>query len=218
MCARVAELEALCGDVYKAAVVLDLPQPLLDKMWVAAGGNRPQGFAIDLAAPATTQAPDARRADPVVDVPIVHSVTERPAQLPWLPDLPQRSTVLIVEDDSAMLDLIVLILRHENYELHCARSGDEALEKIREHNLKPDLLLTDLMMPGLTGRELAARLRATNPGLRVLYETGFTDELFRSRAELESNAAFIEKPFSARGLVEATRLALFDTMNPGAAA
>lgn len=214
---RVAELEALCGDVYKAAVVLGLPQALIDRMWIAAGGNRPQGYAIDLSTlEAQPAPPPARPVDPIVDIPLVHGLTERQTQLPWLPDLPQRSTVLIVEDDPAMLDLIVMILRHENYELHCANSGDAALEKIRQHNLEPDLLLTDLMMPGLTGRELAARMRVTNPGLRVLYETGFTDELFRSRTELESNAAFLEKPFSARGLIEAARLALFDTLRPAA--
>jgi DNA-binding response OmpR family regulator len=141
-----------------------------------------------------------------------------PVSLPDLPDLPERKTVMVVEDDPAMLDLIMKILSTENYDLVSADSGDAALEVVERDSVAPDLLVTDLMMPGMIGSELATAMRLRQPALKVLYETGFTDTLFEARKELEPGAAFVEKPFSARGLLEAARLALFGTMNPAAAA
>ena len=72
-----------------------------------------------------------------------------------------------------------------------------------------DLLVTDLMMPGMNGRELAAVVRKTNPQVRVLYVTGFADTLFTGVNELGPAESFIEKPFGADGLLEATRLLMF---------
>ena len=72
-----------------------------------------------------------------------------------------------------------------------------------------DLLVTDLMMPGMSGRELAAVVRKSNPQVRVLYVTGFADTLFTGVNELGPAESFIEKPFGADGLLEATRLLMF---------
>jgi CheY-like chemotaxis protein len=69
--------------------------------------------------------------------------------------------------------------------------------------------VTDLMMPGMNGRELAAAVRKTNPLVRVLYVTGFADTLFTGVNELGPGESFIEKPFGAEGLLEATRLLMF---------
>jgi CheY-like chemotaxis protein len=200
---RIVELEDLCAEVYEAAVVLGLPQPLLDKLWmVAARGNSPQGFTLD-----TPEMP------PLPDVALIHRASSS-AALPPLQELDTRKTVVLVEDDPAMLDLIVKILDTENYDLILATSGDEALRRLEEEQTRPDLLITDLMMPGIDGRQLAAELRKRVPELRVLYQTGFTDVLFKQQQELESGAAFLEKPFTARGLLEAARFALFGTINP----
>lgn len=200
---RIVELEGLCAEVYEAAVVLGLPQPLLDKLWmVAARGNSPQGFTLEtLAVP------------PLPDVAMIHRAPSA-ATMPPLPELEARKTVLLVEDDPAMLDLIIKILSTENYDLISAESGDQALRRLEEEQTLPDLLITDLMMPGIDGRQLAAELRKRVPELRVLYQTGFTDVLFKQHQELESGSAFLEKPFTARGLVEAARFALFGTINP----
>jgi CheY-like chemotaxis protein len=204
---RIRELEALCAEVYEAAVVMGLPPSLLAKLWiVAAHGNNPQGFAISL--------PDEDA--PLTDAPPIHRSAPAAAAPPELPELRERKTVMVVEDDPAMLDLIMKILSIENYELVAADRGDSALDLVHDENVRPDLLITDLMMPGITGTQLAAAMRKPVPHLRVLYQTGFSDQLFKSKQELEPAAAFLEKPFSARGLLEAARLALFGTINPGA--
>ena len=74
-----------------------------------------------------------------------------------------------------------------------------------------DLLIADVMMPDMTGPELAARLRAIYPDLPVLYQTGFSDELFEGTKDLGDRSAFVEKPFTARGLLEAARMVMFGT-------
>jgi FixJ family two-component response regulator len=72
-----------------------------------------------------------------------------------------------------------------------------------------DLLVTDLHMPGMNGRQLAAVVRQTYPQVRVLYVTGFADSLFTGINELGPAESFIEKPFGADGILEATRLLMF---------
>jgi len=72
-----------------------------------------------------------------------------------------------------------------------------------------DLLVTDLMMPAMNGRQLAAKVRERYPAARVLYVTGFADTLFKGVNELGDGESFIEKPFGAEGLLEATRLLMF---------
>jgi CheY-like chemotaxis protein len=66
----------------------------------------------------------------------------------------------------------------------------------------------------MQGRELADRVRRRFPAVHVLYQTGFSDRLFENRAELEEGEAFLEKPFTARGLREAVRMVLFGSINP----
>ena len=208
---RIIELESLCAEVYEAAVVIGLPPALLAKLWtVASHGNRPQGLSLDL------QESDH---DPVtVDVPLTHIPTAASFSPPDLPELPVRKTVMVVDDDPAMLDLVLRILETENYELISSDRGDTALEVFQQMSDAPDLLITDLMMPGFSGSQLASAMRRRSPSLRVLYQTGFTDMLFKAKQELEPGASFIEKPFSARGLLEAARLALFGTMYPSVSA
>jgi CheY-like chemotaxis protein len=202
---RILELEALCAEVYEAAVIAGLSPALLNRLWmVAAHGNSPRGFTVELPTDA-----------PLPDVPLIHRPTlaNTPPLAP-LAELVERKTVMLVDDDPAMLELIAKILSVENYDLMTAASGDEALSRIEAEGVIPDLLVTDLMMPGMDGRQLAGALRERAPSVGVLYQTGFTDVLFQSKQELEVGEAFLEKPFSARGLMEAARLALFGTMNP----
>jgi CheY-like chemotaxis protein len=208
MAQRIRELEALCAEVYEAAVVMGLPPSLLAKLWiVAARGNHPQGFALSL--------PDEDDALP--DIPLIRPSSQPMLAPAELPELVERRTVMVVEDDPGMLDLIMKILSYENYELVAADRGDTALDLVHDENVRPDLLITDLMMPGFSGTQLAAALRKPVPNLRVLYQTGFSDQLFKSKQELEEGASFIEKPFTARGLMEAARMSLFGTLNPGPA-
>ena len=217
---RIQQLELLCAEVYEAAVEIGFPQPLLNRLWtVAAQGSTPHAFAVDLpnrpASPATVPMPipDIRLTDrPVRDG------EERPkAAKPELEPLPERRRVMVVDDDPMMMEVLVRILQRENYDLTVASGGPEALQKAAALSEPLDLLITDYAMPEMRGHELAQHMRERFPALRVLYQTGFSDMLFENRMELEDGAAFLEKPFTARGLREAARFILFGAINPTAA-
>lgn len=128
--------------------------------------------------------------------------------------VPGQPFVLIVDDEQALLSLDQRFLAPDNFEVAVATSGDEALALVDESGRMPDLLITDYMMPGMNGRELADALRARKPDLRVLFQTGYSDRLFGPLELLEPGTSFIDKPFSSRGLREAARLALFGVMDP----
>lgn len=121
-----------------------------------------------------------------------------------------RRLLLIVDDEPAQISLDRRMLAEENYELLVAESGQQALDVLEKHGRYPDLLITDYMMPGMNGRELAVTLRERHPAMKVLYQTGYSKKLFGQRELLEPGAAFISKPFTSRGLREAVRLALND--------
>ncbi|HXG90030.1 MAG TPA: response regulator [Vicinamibacterales bacterium] len=154
---------------------------------------------------------------PLPEVPLI----DRPgrpratAPLPELKPLPRR-TVMVVDDEPQVLETMVRILGKENYELVVAASPAEALAESLARDGRIDLLVTDFEMPGMRGRELADKIRAHVGDLPVLYQTGFADMLFRDRNELEAGSAFLEKPFTARGLREAARFLLFGSINPPA--
>ncbi|HUE88448.1 MAG TPA: response regulator [Vicinamibacterales bacterium] len=215
---RIQELELLCAEVYVAAVEIGLPQPLLNRLWtVAAHGSTPHAFALDL-----PPSPPARAAVAPIPLPDI-KLTDRPgrdaqarpkAVKPELDPLPVRRHVMVVDDDPMMMEVLVRILQRENYELTVAASGSEALHKAAALPHPLELLITDYAMPGMRGHELAERMRERYPGLRVLYQTGFSDMLFENKVELEEGAAFLEKPFTARGLREAARFILFGAINP----
>ena len=133
---------------------------------------------------------------------------------PDLTPIGVRKTVAIVDDDPMMLDVLSRILQRENYEILLASGGPELIRKLSRLAGCVDLLVTDYAMPDMKGRELAERVRQQFPDVRILYQTGFSDLLFEDRAELEEGAAFLEKPFTARGLREAARLVLFGSINP----
>lgn len=132
--------------------------------------------------------------------------------VPPLNPLTDRRLVLIVDDEPAQVSLNRRFLEEENFEILTAASGDEAMEVIEKHGRMPDLLITDFMMPGMNGRELATALRARQPQLRVLYQTGYSEKLFGPRELLGDHESFLEKPLTSRGLREAARLALNNTI------
>jgi DNA-binding NtrC family response regulator len=137
----------------------------------------------------------------------------KPAEAELKP-LAVRKTVAVVDDDPMMLDVLERILQRENFELLMAGGGPAIMSKLESHAGEVDLLVTDFAMPEMQGRELAAHVRRRYPAIKVLYQTGFSDMLFENCVELEEGAAFLEKPFTARGLREAVRLVLFGTLNP----
>jgi CheY-like chemotaxis protein len=237
LCARIRELETLCTDVLIAGVDIGLPQGLLNRLWAAVGhGELPHAFNVDLPpapprpveaaeAPNVVVAPEAftgPRPEPmeIPDIPLTtNPLTAKDDSRPKPPQaelkpLTVKKTVCVVDDDPMMLDVLARILQRENFDLVMASGGPEIIEKLAGHAGQVDLLVTDYAMPDMQGRELAEHVRQRFPAVKVLYQTGFSDMLFENRAELEEGAAFLEKPFTARGLREAARLVLFGSINP----
>jgi two-component system cell cycle sensor histidine kinase/response regulator CckA len=113
-------------------------------------------------------------------------------------------TILLVEDEPMVLDLGSRVLRSRGYRVLVASDAAEALQVAREHTGKIDLLLTDVVMPGLPGPELAARLETVKPGLRVLYVSGYADDSV-ARLGAEEGISFLAKPFSGEALAARVR-------------
>jgi PAS domain S-box-containing protein len=110
------------------------------------------------------------------------------------------TTVLVVEDEDVIRGLVDGALRAEGYDVLLAADGDEALAHAREARI--DVLLTDLTMPGIGGRELADRLRADRPELKVMFMSGYADADAFAGGNLSEATVFLEKPFTFAHLKE----------------
>ena len=133
-----------------------------------------------------------------------------PAPAP-LKDQRGTETILLVEDEEAVRDLIVTILSQRGYEVIVARHPEHAEEIATKFPHEIHLLLTDVVMPGTSGRELAARIGARRPGIRVLYMSGYTENVITSGGMLEKGLAFLQKPFSPVALSQKVREVLSHT-------
>jgi DNA-binding NtrC family response regulator len=157
-----------------------------------------------------------RDTQPLPNVPIIH----RPGDVSGAPlkraPLEERKRLMVVDDEVPILKLVTRILATDNYDIVSANSGEEAAQLVSNPDHPGvDLLVTDLLMPGMSGRELAKIVRGKYPNTRVLYVTGFADTLFKGTAELGEGESFIEKPFGTDGLLEATRLLMFGHIAEG---
>lgn len=117
-------------------------------------------------------------------------------------------TVLLVEDEEAILKLGKAILELGGYRVLVARQASEALRLAHEHPGRIHLLVTDVVMPEMNGRELAQTLMAQRPGIRCLYMSGYTADIVAQHGVLEEGVHFIQKPFSVRDFSNAVRRAL----------
>jgi CheY-like chemotaxis protein len=123
---------------------------------------------------------------------------------PPLPD-PLRETILVVDDEPGIRGLMRKILRRERYMVLEAGNAEEALAVALSHAGPIDLLLTDVMMPGLTGPELARRMCAAAPNLKVLYISGYAAEETLQAGQMPPGFAFLPKPFTLGALVSKVR-------------
>lgn len=114
-------------------------------------------------------------------------------------------TVLVVEDAEALRKLSVTLLEEHGYQVLSAANGSEALELAQKDTRRIDLLLTDVIMPGLGGHALAQRLVALRPGLKVLYMSGYTDSSIGQHGVLEEGITLLSKPFTEEELVRKIR-------------
>lgn len=124
-------------------------------------------------------------------------------------------TILLVEDDTAVRDLVRNELAKVGYQVLEARNGVEACLTATQQNMHVDLLLTDVVMPGMNGRELAQHLSVIKPNLRVLFISGYLDDMFVNRGMDPQRTTFLQKPFTSDVLVRMVR-ALLDSSTSGA--
>lgn len=114
-------------------------------------------------------------------------------------------TLLVVEDDEAVRALTRTVLSASAYNVIEAMDPDDALRQVEERHEPIDLLLTDVVMPGMSGRMLADRLKDSRPEMKVLYMSGYTDDAVVRHGLLEADIAFLQKPFSPDSLIGKVR-------------
>ena len=146
--------------------------------------------------------------------PLVHEelqdITRRPVSGTPLPR--GSEIVLVAEDDARVRKIAVETLRRQGYRvLHCG-SGMEALSLVDKQAPSIDLLVTDVIMPKMNGRELALKLEERMPGLRVLYVSGYTDDIIAQHGILEPGIEFMAKPYTPEALARRVRQVLDDAM------
>jgi len=115
-----------------------------------------------------------------------------------------KETVLLVEDEAAVRNLAQTILARLGYNVLAADSGPAAIA-LWEQNRRVDVLLTDVIMPQMSGGDLAHKLRDINPRLKVLFMSGYTDDMIQSHGVLAGETQLIQKPFSAESLARKLR-------------
>jgi PAS domain S-box-containing protein len=139
----------------------------------------------------------------VTDSPAMPEAARRPGTT-----MGGTETILLVEDQEEVRTLITRILVDRGYVVLAATNGDQALELLQQHPHGIQLLLTDVVMPGLNGRELAQRVTAARDGLSVLYVSGYTGEAVLRHGLLEPGVAFLHKPFTPDVLARKVRQVL----------
>jgi two-component system, cell cycle sensor histidine kinase and response regulator CckA len=117
-------------------------------------------------------------------------------------------TILVVEDEPALRELACALLEDSGYTVIESLGVEDALQTAKDPQRRIDLLLTDVVMPGLDGRELASRMAALRPGLRVLYMSGYADDVIVHRGVLVQRTLLVQKPFTKGTLLQKVREAL----------
>jgi DNA-binding NtrC family response regulator len=110
--------------------------------------------------------------------------------------------VLVAEDQPDVRRLVTQVLTSAGYEVVESGSGEEALEHCRERECAVDLLLTDIVMPGISGMELYMAARVNCPGLRVVYMSGHSDAALEERGPVDRSGPMLAKPFTPDALLD----------------
>jgi CheY-like chemotaxis protein len=119
-----------------------------------------------------------------------------------------NEAILLVEDDAGVRGVALRILQGQGYRVLQASNGDEALRILKAQGASVDLLLTDVVMPQMGGRELAERVRALIPAIKVLYTTGYTDDVVLQHRLVQHDVRLIQKPYTRETLGRKVRAVL----------
>jgi two-component system cell cycle sensor histidine kinase/response regulator CckA len=121
-------------------------------------------------------------------------------------------SVLVVDDEDPIRKFVERVLREAGYQTALASDGPQAIE-VASKLASLEILVTDVMMPEMAGDELARRLRLLQPSLKVLYLTGYADNLFKEKVTLWEDEAYLDKPCSLKSLVQAVSLLLYGRLD-----
>jgi PAS domain S-box-containing protein len=130
-------------------------------------------------------------------LPAVHSERDVPCPLPSASPVPGTETVLLVEDERAMRQVTTRMLQRLGYRVVAASTPGEAIQLAREHAGPIDILLTDVVMPEMNGRDLAKNLLSLYPSLKRLFMSGYTADVIAHHGVLDEGVNFLQKPFSS---------------------
>jgi CheY-like chemotaxis protein len=155
------------------------------------GGVGESGSTFTIYLPAALQAPEGTR-----------------AAKPRAQGVRAYETIVVVEDEQSVRDLAARILQSKGYRVVTAENGRKALDLIAKYPERIDLLLTDVVMPAMNGRELADRVAILRPGIRVLYMSGYPGDAIMKHGVLAEGIAFLEKPFTPDVLLNKVRAVL----------
>ena len=115
------------------------------------------------------------------------------------------ATLLIVDDEPQVRKLLETLLQHEGYQTLSAGTGEEALLLLERGDAPVDLVLTDVVMPGMSGRELVDRIGTSHGAIKFLYTSGYTDDAIVHHGMLDEGVHFISKPYTAAALTRKVR-------------
>ena len=136
---------------------------------------------------------------------IEEAVTVVEPAVPFIETFQGAETILLVEDADALRKLTHMLLEQHGYHVLAAANGMDALLMAQQRADRIDLLVTDVVMPGLNGRALAKQLESLQPGLKVLYVSGYTDDAIVDHGVLEADIHLLHKPFSEESLIRKVR-------------
>jgi CheY-like chemotaxis protein len=124
-----------------------------------------------------------------------------------VPDFPSggSETILLVEDEESVRQLVRDTLVAKGYHVIEGENGESGVAAATRHKGKIDLVITDVVMPGMGGREMIKHLAQVRPGARVLYLSGYTEDAIISDGSIESGTAFLQKPFTLQNLSRKVR-------------
>jgi two-component system cell cycle sensor histidine kinase/response regulator CckA len=144
------------------------------------------------------------------------SGSEQTLQLPTVAPTLQRGaeTILVVEDEEAVRSLVRRVLESNGYAVLTASTAEEAARICEQQKGSINLLLTDLVMPGMSGQKLAHHMGFARPEMKILYMSGYTDNAIVHQGVLDSGTAFLQKPFTPDAILRKVREVLDSPMGP----